>query len=163
MPECDYVIRDLVIKQKASFNMIELYNTLKEWFRLKGYILYEKEYDDKIKNNKKDTKIKWEATKAIDDYTLFTIELSMKISDYKIISTKKEKLVDGSLKMEFKSYIETDFEEKWESNPLLKFIRGTYDKVMNTEKRKKYEKTLNDNTHEAYNKTKFFLNMYKFK
>ena len=163
MPECDYVIRDLVIKQKASFNMIELYNTLKEWFRLKGYILYEKEYDDKIKNNKKDTKIKWEATKAIDDYTLFTIELSMKISDYKIISTKKEKLVDGSLKMEFKSYIETDFEEKWESNPLLKFIRGIYDKVMNTEKRKKYEKTLNENTHEAYNKTKFFLNMYKFK
>ena len=65
--------------------------------------------------------------------------------------------------MEFESYIETDFEEKWESNPFQKFIRGVYDKVMNSEKRKKYEKTLDDHTHEVYNKTKFFLNMYKFK
>ena len=163
MPEYDYTIRNLVIKQKATFNLIELYNTLKEWFSFHGYTLFEKEYNDEIKGNKKNLSIKWEAKKEIDEYLSFGINIGIKITNYKIITSKKEKLMEGNLKIEFESYKESDYNERWERTILTKFIRGAYDKMINNKKYEKYEKTLKNQTIEVFNKTKFFLNMYKFK
>jgi len=163
MSEVDFIVKELEIKQKSKFNMIELYRTLKEWFEHQGYTLFEKEYNDIFKNNKRDLKLKWEAQKEIDDYTKFIIEISMKIKNYKILTTKTEKLVEGTLTVNFEAVIESDYEDKWSSNSIQLFIRGIYDKLLNTTKVQKNEKKLSDNVHEVFNKTKFFLNMYKFK
>ncbi|MBT4334803.1 hypothetical protein HOD61_03235 [archaeon] len=163
MGEFDLIIKELGIKQKSKFNMIELYRTLKEWFEHQGYTLFEKEYNDIFKKDKRNLKIKWEAQKEIDDYTKFIIGIGIKITDYKIITTKTEKLVSGTISMNFEGGIESDYEEKWSSNPLQLFFRGIYDKIINTPKNEKNEKNLSNNVHEVYNKTKFFLNMYKFK
>jgi hypothetical protein len=163
MSEIDFIVKDLEIKQKAKFNMIELYRTLKEWFEHQGYTLFEKEYNDIFNKNKRDLKIKWEAHKEIDDYAKFVIGIDIKIKDYKILTTKTEKLVEGNLNMEFEAQIESDYEDKWDSNSLQLFFRGIYDKLINATKRERNEKKLSDNVHEVFNKTKFFLNMYKFK
>ncbi len=163
MAEYDYAIRDLVIKQKANFNLIELYNTLKEWFKFHGYTLFEKEYNDIIKGDRKNIAIKWEAKKEIDEYVSFSINVGIKISNYQIIKTKKENLISGNLKIEFESYKESDHGERWDKTILAKVIRGVYDKMINNKKYEKYEKELKNQTIEVFNKTKFFLNMYKFK
>jgi hypothetical protein len=162
MSEIDYVVRDLKISQKAQFNMVELYRTLKSWLEINRYIFYERLYEDVLKKNEKSVKIKWEGHKYIDDYTKFVISISLKLTDYEIIETKKEKLVDGKISISFEATIETDYEEKWEKRPIWVFIRALSDKYFTNKKRKKFEKELKDDTYDLYNKTKTFLNLYKF-
>ena len=161
--EIDHVVKDLIINQKTQFNLIELYKTLKYWFEINGYSFFEKEYEDIVKSGKKDVVIKWEGSKPIDDYSKFYVYLKFKVKDYEIIETTKEKIIEGSLKISFSSDILTDYEERWENKPIWKFLRGVSDKFFTERRRKIYEKELKDNTYDLFNKTKSFLNLYKFR
>jgi len=161
--EIDHIVTDLSISHKAQFNLIELYKTLKYWFEINGYSFFEKEYEDVIKSGKKDVIIKWEGSKPIDDYSKFCVYLKFKVKDYEIVETPKEKIVEGALNLSFGSYILTDYEEKWEHKPIWKFLRAVSDKFFTERKRKIYEKELKDDTYDLFNKTKSFLNLYKFR
>ena len=163
MSEIDHIVRDLTISQKAQFNLVELYKTLKYWFEINGYSFFEREYEDTIKGDKKDVKIKWEGSKPIDDYSKFYVSLSFKIKNYEIVETSKEKIVEGELNISINSDIETDYEQKWENKPIWKFLRGVSDKFFTERRRKIYEKELKDDTYDLFNKIKSFLNLYKFR
>ena len=162
MAEIDYVIRDLKISQRAQFNMIELYKTLKSWFEINRYNFFEKEYEDTIKKQKKSVKIRWEGQKEIDDYTRLIIKVILKLDNYEIIETKKEKIVDSKILVSFESSIESDYEERWEKKPIWKFIRSVSDKYFTAKKREMFEKELKEDTYDIFNKIKTFLNLYKF-
>ncbi len=165
MPETDWIIRGdkLVIKKEAQFNMIELYRTLKAWFDLHNYNFYEREYEDVIKGDKKSVKIKWEGQKYIDNYSRYVINLSISLKNYKTIDTKQGKTVEGNLTINYEASIETDYEQKWENNPIRKFTRGIFDKFISTGRRERYEKEIIDDTHDIFHRTKAFLNLHKFK
>lgn len=165
MPEHDWIIRGdkLVISKSAQFNMIDLYRTLKAWFDLHGYNFYEREYDDLIKGDKKSVKIKWEGQKYVDNYVRYMINLSISLKNYKLIETKQGKITEGSLSIKYEAALETDYEEKWENNPVMKFTRGVFDKFIATGRRERYEKEVIEDTHDIFNRTKSFLNLQKFK
>ncbi len=165
MAEADWIIRgdNLVIQKKAQFNMIDLYRTLKAWFDLNGYIFHEKEYEDTIRKDKKSVAIKWAGQKYIDNYTRLVIELSITLKKYEIIETKQGKTVEGALTIKYEAYIETDYEERWENSPFLKFTRGIFDKFIATGKRERQEKEIKDDTYDIFNRTKSYLNLQKFK
>ena len=163
MSEVDHIIEDLAISQKTQFNLVELYNSLKHWFEINGYSFFERTYDDIVKKDKKDVKIKWEGSKIMDDYTKSYINVLFKIKDYEIVESPKEKLVEGNLSISFDADIETDYEEKWTHSPIWRFLRGVSDKYFTEKKRNIYEKELKEDTYDLYNKTKSFLNLYKFK
>lgn len=162
MSETDFIIKELKISQRTQFNMIELYKTLKSWLEINRYDFFEKEYEEVKKKSQNSVKIKWEGQKAIDDYSLFVIEIKLKLDNYEIIETKKEKLVDGRLTLSFTSKIVSDYEEKWEKSPIWQFLRAVSDKYFTEKKRKMFEKELKDDTHDIFNRTKTFLNLYKF-
>jgi hypothetical protein len=164
MSELDYVIRegDLVIKQKATFNLLELYNTIKSWFKLNKYTLFEKKYEDTIKEESRYSKIKFVSSKKIDDYTKFRIDIGLDISNYKTIESKKNRLVEGTVTIKFESYLDSDYEERWENNPFYKFFRGIFDKIISQDKFSKYEEELREETYELYDKIKAFLNIVRF-
>ena len=71
--EIEHIVKELSISQKAQFNLVELYRTLKHWFEINGYSFFEREYEDLIKSGKKNVTIKWEGSKSIDDYSKFYI------------------------------------------------------------------------------------------
>jgi len=163
MSEVDSIVKDLKINQKAQFNLIELYKTLKYWLETNGYSFFEKEYEDIIKKTKKNVNIKWVGSKKIDDYSKLIIRVTFKIKNYEIVETEKEKLVSGSLSISFKSDIETDYEERWEHRPIWKFLRGVSDKFFTEKRRGIYEKELTEETYDLFHRTKSFLNLYKFR
>jgi hypothetical protein len=163
MSETDHIVKGLKINQKAQFNLINLYKTLKYWFEINGYSFFEKEYEEIVKKNKKDVIIKWIGSKTIDDYSKAIVRVKFKIKDYEIIETEKEKLVNGSLGISFESDIVTDYEERWEHRPIWKFLRGVFDKFLSEKRRELYEKELTEDTYDIFHRTKSFLNLYKFR
>ena len=154
MAEKVAIVSGLQISQNAEFNMIDFYHSLKAWFELNRYNLVESEFDEKTVNSKKNLTIKWTGTKEIDDYTQFEIGITISLGNYEIISTEKEKLASGSLKIKFSSKMVTDYEDKWSNKPFMKFMR---------EKSETYKKELKNDTYDIYNKAKSFLNLQKFR
>ena len=94
--EIEHVVKELSLSQKAQFNLVELYRTLKHWFEINGYSFFEREYEDLIKSGKKNVTIKWEGSKNIDDYSKFYIFIKFNIKNYELVDTPKEKLIEGS-------------------------------------------------------------------
>jgi hypothetical protein len=166
MSEVDYVVRELKLKEKAIIDIKELYNMLKDWFDLKKFYLLEKDYSDITKEDKKDIKIKWDASKKVDEYNLFEIGVSIKLKDHKVVEVKKgnktHKMSDCVLEISFDSDIKRDYEEKWEDKPFRKFIRGLQDKFMNQDRDAKIKEELKELTYELFNETKAFLNLQRF-
>ncbi|MFH1376204.1 MAG: hypothetical protein ABIH25_01065 [Candidatus Woesearchaeota archaeon] len=162
MSEVDYIIRDLKISQRAQFNMIEFYKTIKSWFEINRYDFYERDYQEVQKGKKKNVKITWIGEKEINDYSKLVIKVNIKLDNYEIIENTKEKLVDGKLSISFESLVESDYEKKWEISPIWQFIRSVSDKYFTEKKRKMFEKELHNDTYDICTKVKTFLNLYKF-
>ena len=76
MAEKEVVAKELKIKQKAVFDMGELYQTMFRWFSQHNYDFQEKQYmEKKNPDGGKNLEIKWIATRKINDYVKFQIDI----------------------------------------------------------------------------------------
>jgi hypothetical protein len=163
MAEKDMIVKGISIKYNSPFNMIDLYNSLKSWFDINRYTFYETSYDEKATGDKKSLTIRWVGTKELDDYTQVELKAEIELNDYEIIKAESEKLTKGKLKLKFTSLMVTDYEEKWDKNPLSKFFKAISDKYFEANKFSIYKKEIKNDTYDIYNKTKSFLNLQKFR
>ena len=163
MAEKDMIVKGISIKYDSPFNMMDLYNSLKSWFDINRYVFYETTYNEKATGDKKSLMIGWMGTKELDDYTKIELKAEIQLDNYEIIKTESEKLTKGQLNLKFKSMMVTDYEEKWDKKPLLKFFKAISDKYFMTNKFSIYKKEIKDDTYDIYNKTKSFLNLQKFR
>ncbi|MBI2663693.1 hypothetical protein HYX15_04150 [Candidatus Woesearchaeota archaeon] len=160
MSEIDYVIPALRIEQKAIFNFADLYKLLKSWFDLHNYDFYEKEYIDSMKEGgEKSDSIKWEAERKVDDYTKFHIEVRLKLNDVEDVQLKDCIACRGVCSIKFESFLEKDYEDRWEKNFFLKFVRAVYDHYILSTKIEKYSAELRAETYDVFNQAKAFLNL----
>ncbi len=159
MSEIDYIILGIKVEKKAIFNMADLYKVMKKWFLDNNYEFIEKEYIDIAKTN---LSIKWVAEKKIDDYTKFVIEVRIKTQGLKIVTVKHKKSNKGKISAKFESYLEKDYEDSWETNPISKFLRSIYDKFALKSKFDQYSGQLKEETYAVFNETKAYLNLHKF-
>lgn len=167
MTQQDYVLRDLKIRQKAVFDLKELYKIMHNWLKFYGYIEFnELDYLEKDEENGKHIEIRWLALKKADDYVKFAIEIQFRIANLKDITiekdNKKVKSSKGEISLNFKAYLLKDYEDVWEKRPGVRFMREAYDKFVIKGKLERYEKDLADETHKLMSEVKSFLNMRKY-
>ena len=156
MAETEFIIRDLVFKYEGLFNLNEVYKNIKSL--LKKNLSYpllnlnEKTYDEKRNEDLKDTKIKLEAFKKIDDYTKFKISTTIDAKNCKDVTVKNKHLQKGELKVKFESTIEYDYQEKWSGKSIYsKFFRDVYDKYVMGYKQDKLAKQIKEETYIVFN------------
>jgi hypothetical protein len=122
------------LKHVGFFTFKDLYNYCYEWLKDEGYLIFELEYTEKNTSFGKEIIIKWEAKKKISDYYRNIIKCNWHIlgmNDAEVERNgKKEKTNKGEVKIEFNSFIEKDYENRWEDKPYLKFMRAIYDKYI---------------------------------
>lgn len=162
MSEVDYVIPDLTIKKETTLDFYELYKFIKDWFERNKYDFIEKEFVSNEELKGTSISVKWKPYKKLDDYCKAYIEVKIKVNDMVTVVKNKKKLNKGIFTVKFESYLEKDYEEKWEDKPFYKFIRTFYDKLVIGDKFDKYSKHLKDETYEIFNETKSFLDLQKF-
>jgi len=164
MTESDKIIRDKsVSRENVVLNISKFYKMAKKYLaEEKGYTDFnEKSYEDSVSDGLKSTKIKFEAKKKVDDYTEFKLELTIKMSNYKYVAVKGDKLAKGNLKIEFEASLENDYTEKWEDNLFKKFVRGVYDRFILGSHFNKLEDELKEECLDAIDMIKSYLNMIK--
>ncbi|MEW6062797.1 MAG: hypothetical protein AB1571_00290 [Nanoarchaeota archaeon] len=158
MAEIDYVVRELILSQKAAVDIISLYRVFKNWFKNNRYDLLEREYEN-IKQEALSTKIKFDANKSLDEYTKANIRVTLSIKDYE----ESGRVVKGAVELKFESSLNIDYEERYENRPLIKFFRALYDKIIAREKFSGYEEEVKNDTYSLYNEIKAFLNLHRLK
>ncbi|MGB9708137.1 MAG: hypothetical protein ACPLXC_02310 [Candidatus Pacearchaeota archaeon] len=143
------------------FSFKDVYNFLYDYFTDQLYTVIEKKYSEKIKAEGKDVDIEWLCLRKISDYFRFRIKVTIRIVGLTAVEAIREgvkvKRDKGEIEVKFSSYLERDYEHKWESNPLSKFMRGIYDKYIVKTRIEAYEDALATDVDEVIAQLKSYL------
>ena len=162
MAEKDKVF-DSKIAQASVFNFKEFYEFCYTWLADKEYDITENKYSEKVTANGKEVEIEWAAERKISDYFKFVIKAYWRITGMVDVEVQKDntkvKMNRGRVEVKVSAYIEKDYENRWEENPFLKFLRGVYDKWIIKERIKQYEQKLFGEADEFVSQAKAFLEL----
>ena len=79
MPERDYIVKNIKIRQQSIFDMSDLYKIMFRWFTQHNYDFQEKQYMEQNSPRGKHLEIGWETAKKISDYIKFHIDMKFLI------------------------------------------------------------------------------------
>lgn len=143
------------------FGFKEVYRFLYEWFTGYEYVVIEQKYSEKIKAEGKEIEIIWLCLRKLSDYFRFRVKVRIFITRMTTVEvmqgnvkTTREK---GEIEVKFTSYLERDYEHRWEANPVTKFLRGLYDKYIIKSRIELYEDSLASEVDESIAQAKAFL------
>jgi len=167
MSEKDYVVpvnKPLKITQTAVFNMHDLYKHIRSWVDEHSYITFEKNYQDwTLKDGSKKASVKLATWKKVDDYTKYHLEIGIKFKDLTEVETKNGIMNKGTVIVKIESFLEKDYEDRWENSFMTRFIRSLYDYFILGDKVDTFKKELLDDSYDIYNEVKAFLGIHKIK
>jgi hypothetical protein len=160
----------MVSKAKASytgiFSIDDYYKLLFDLFRGLGYDVEENKYSHKTSPTGDEMAIEWNAVKKVDDYSQFKIWAKTEVKDLEKVQVQiggmqsvKNK---GMCSLEMKAHIITDYENRWEINPVLKFMKGIYDVYFYKSTFDTWKTKVVLDMHTIENEIKSFFNMQRF-
>ena len=99
------------------------------------YDINEKSYKENIgPGGAKEIEIQWIAMRKISDYFRFRIRMVARFTQMVTVEIQREgvnvKRDKADMEIKFWCWLERDYENKWEQNPVTKFLRGVYDKYI---------------------------------
>ena len=149
------------VVHSGIFDFKDVYRFLYEWFMYYSYVVMEKKYSEKIKAEGKDIEIEWTCLRNISDYFRFRVKVTVRVMGMITvdvmrngIKTKRDK---GEIEINFSSGLERDYENKWETSPIIKFLRGLYDKYIIKTRIEAYEDRLGVEKDEIIAQIKSYL------
>lgn len=160
MAENDPVFKSKV-KDKGVFDFAELYRIAYTWLVDEGYWIVEKLYSEKITASGKELDIEWNCYKKISDYFRFELSVTWKVLGMKDVEVEREgdkvTLNKGGFEITVKATLVKDYESRWESSQLDKFLRGLYDRYIIRSRIENYEGKLYGEGEEFLAQVKAFL------
>ncbi len=121
-----------VIEKKGKIDLKKFYKELIGWFSDHKYYFVEKSLTNVVKSTGKNQRFEWDATKKVDSYFKFHIEVEVLISD----------LMDDNAKVivRFKGYLEKDWRNAFKKiGNLGEPLRRVYEKHVIMDKVDKME------------------------
>ncbi len=155
-----------VTLKKGVFELKETYKHAYEWLESKNYTVTEKKYSEKITESGRELEIEWEADRDIDEYSKYWLKIKWKLQGVVDVEVQQEgakvKMQQGEITMEVTAQIETDYDDKWEATPMMRFMRRFYEHYLYKETFRAQKDRLWDEGWEFVNETKAYLHLYQY-
>ena len=161
--ELDIVIPGEIVQYKGVFSVAELYHVIDEWLVERNYIRIEKKHYESTTKTGKTIELHLAPEKKFSDYVIGALDIKIFITgmkDKKVLNIPK-KLNEGSVKIELKAVLKTDYEGRWESTPLNQLIKAIYDKFIYPGMNQKFRDRLKEDALHLKNEIKGLLNLAK--
>ncbi|HLD43549.1 MAG TPA: hypothetical protein VJB08_06225 [Candidatus Nanoarchaeia archaeon] len=166
MVERETVIDKLRLTYEGLFVATDLYQMIDNWFRQKAYDKRENKNIEKVTPDGKYIEIELEPWKKITDYARIVIKIRLIMNDVKEIEMEKDglkvRMNQGKVHVVMDSYLETDYENRWEGSPVFYFIRVIFDKFIFKPLTGGWKSEVVHDTNHLYGQIRSFLNLYKF-
>ncbi len=120
------------LNYSGYFDFGDFYTLLWRTLKDMGYVVIEENYKRAVKQGGEEINIAWSAFKNVDDYTRFKIGIRILIlglskAEIKLPNGATVKKDKGTIYVNFSASIQTDYLNKWEVHPIMKFLKGFYD------------------------------------
>ncbi len=166
MAERRLVIDHMTLSYDGLFDLHELYSLVNQWLKDKGFDLREQRNQEQVRPNGKFIEVEMLPWKRITDYARHVIRLNIKVLNMKDVIVeedgKRVKLNKGTIRVVMDGYLDTDYEDRWESKPFYFFIRTLFDKFVYRTYSTQYEELLVENCLQLHSTMKAFLNLYQY-
>jgi hypothetical protein len=160
-----YLFEALKIKQDSIFDFDELYKRLFSWFEISGYDFHEKGYEKHNMGETDNLKIYWVATKNVDEYTQFVIEMSFFLIGMKGVEIEKDgvkiKTNKATMEIRMSAYLIKDHGDKLKKK-VGDFGRKLYEKFIIKGRLDDQEIRLYNESHLLIDEVKAFVSMHQF-
>ena len=154
-------ITETKVKRSGVFDFKELYQFVYRWLVEEGYDTDEKKYVEEATGDTKKVEIKWESYKKITDYFKIEMKFEWRIVGLKSVEVeqngKKVKMNDGTFEVKISGTLIRDYQGTWDKTPMMKFIRGVYDKYIVRATVEKYEGKVFGDVEDIAEQIKAFL------
>ena len=152
------------MKYAGIFNFKDFYQFCFKW--LKGEMdlkISEDEYEEKIKGNTKELKIKWKGIAKLAEYFEFEVPIEFEVKNMVDVEInqggQKVKTNQGEIKVKVKGVLVKDPKGQFETDARTKFFRGIYEKFLIPSRIKEYEDKLRVQCSEFLEQAKAFLDL----
>ncbi len=167
MVERKLLLDELEFEYEGLFDAKELFALMDDYFNLKGYDKFEVMNAEQILKEGKELRMKidfkkWHTEYVRKDIVIEIVMQNMKEIEAKI-DTSKVKLNQGNLRMLFTGTLETDYEGRWEYNPVYFFLRTLFDKYVYRAHTKDFENEIKSDVNEIMEKVGSFINLYRYR
>jgi len=134
MPAQNHITGPSKVKYSGIFKMSDLYRIAHSILVDMRYHIEEMKYKEKVSQGGKEVEISWHATKEFDDYTRFRITVSWLVLGMNEVEVERDgiklKMDKATIELTINSYLETDYEGRWESHPVTKLFKGIQEKYL---------------------------------
>ncbi len=118
------------LNQKSVFKIKDFYTFLYNTINNQGFTIFE----DEFSSNGPVVSFEWSCEKKVDDYIKYKLWLSTKITKEKDVVVKRgeisEPMIRAQVEFKLKGIIVTDWQNRWETNPFVKFLKAIYDRYL---------------------------------
>ena len=156
-----------VVKFQGTFDMLDYYKKMHDLIESLGYDIDEDKY--KYKENpgpSNDIEIEWTCAKTGDDYTKFKILCKPFMDSAKKVEVQKGtarvKLSKANLELEIRASLITDFEDRWERHPIMKFFKGLFDRYLYKPTYETWQAKIWEEMYTIENEMKAFFGLARF-
>lgn len=166
MSEKNIIVPDTKIKYSGLFNVLELYSMIDTYFKEKNYDKVEKRNEERIYPKGKEIELVLQPYRNVTDYYKYVIKLEILMKNVTEVEIEKDKkkirMNHGDITIVYSAWIQTDFENRSEVNPLYVFYRTLMDKYIFRNYFDKHSGNLKNDVKMLQTNIKAFLNLYKY-
>ncbi len=166
MAEREVLVDKMRLTYEGLFSVYEIYKMMDEWFEEKGYDKREVKNIESVFPEGKYIEIVLEPWKKLTDYAKSVIKVRIIFSDIKEVQVEKDgakvNLNQGRAHFVFDAYLETDYENRWESKPTFFFIKTLFDKYFYKSYTSQLKAEVMDSITDLHSRIKGMLNLYRY-
>jgi hypothetical protein len=160
------VIEHEQVIYEGIFSLKELYKLLYGWMGDKGYVPIEKRAQESVTKSGKHVELELEPYKKFSDYAKSVVRIhatAHNLTDVEVAKDgHKKKMQKGKVIMTFDSWLETDYEHKWETQPAFYVLRSLFEKYVYTPFLSGFITSVRNDTIQVKEQVKAFLNLERF-
>lgn len=152
----------VVIKQTAVFDLKSFPRLFRDWALENNYFFNEKDFTEKVKGDGREYTIKFYFERKINPFIKSVINVEVKGLRVNDVKVKDKILQKGELNIVFDAVMEMDWQERWEGNPVTKFLRYVYIYYLKKKYFLGYAEKLWSDVYNLHAKFKTHLNQFSF-
>ena len=160
------LVRGLDVGYEGLFDAPEFFKLIDDWFKEKGYNKYDLKHVERVGEKGKFINYEIRPWKRISDYVQYEIYVRIIIKDLTETTVKKGKdsfkINKGNVMISIDAYLATDVKNRWESRPIIFFMRTIFDKFIHREYTSKYEQDIMNDVKDFHMELKSYLNLSKY-
>ncbi len=144
----------------------DFYKEVNSWLTQRGYDRFLKSSAERVKKDSRQIEIEMEPWKKINEYTKTVLHLRFLFTEIKDVvitkDRKRKKMNQAKVLIVIQGITETDWENKWESKPVVYFLRMLVDQFLYKIHTDKYYGLAAEDAGALYLMMKSYLNIQRY-